>query len=36
MEQAEARSGGKLRKQRDECAIAAIKMIDFVWSINKK
>lgn len=29
MEQAEARSGGKLGNKGDECAITAIKMIDF-------
>lgn len=35
MQQAEDRSGGKLGNKGDECAITAIKMIDFVWSLNK-
>lgn len=35
MEQAEDRAGGKLGNKGDECAISAIKMIDFVWSLNK-
>ena len=35
MEQAEDRAGGKLCNKGDECAITAIKMIDFVWSLNK-
>jgi 6,7-dimethyl-8-ribityllumazine synthase. len=35
MEQAEDRSGGKLGNKGDECAISAIKMIDFIWSFNK-
>lgn len=35
MEQAEDRSGGKLGNKGDECAITAIKMIDFSWSLNK-
>ncbi|WP_321518757.1 6,7-dimethyl-8-ribityllumazine synthase [uncultured Bacteroides sp.] len=35
MEQAEDRSGGKLGNKGDECAITAIKMIDFIWSLNK-
>ena len=26
---------GKLGNKGDECAITAIKMIDFVWSLNK-
>lgn len=34
MEQAEDRSGGKLGNKGDECAISAIKMIDFVWSLE--
>lgn len=34
MEQAEDRAG-KLGNKGDECAITAIKMIDFVWSLNK-
>jgi 6,7-dimethyl-8-ribityllumazine synthase len=36
MEQAEARSGGKLGNKGIECAIAAIKMADFVGRFNKK
>ncbi len=35
MEQAESRAGGKLGNKGDECAITAIKMIDFAWSIQK-
>ncbi|MBP1614317.1 MAG: ribH [Bacteroidetes bacterium] len=35
MEQAEDRCGGKLGNKGDECAITAIKMIDFAWSLNK-
>ena len=35
MEQAEDRSGGKLGNKGDECAVTAIKMVDFVWSLNK-
>ncbi len=35
MEQAEDRAGGKLGNKGDECAITAIKMIDFVWSLQK-
>ncbi|WP_321332843.1 6,7-dimethyl-8-ribityllumazine synthase [uncultured Bacteroides sp.] len=35
MEQAEDRSGGKLGNKGDECAITAIKMIDFAWSLSK-
>ena len=35
MEQAEDRAGGKLGNKGDECSITAIKMIDFVWSLNK-
>ena len=35
MEQAEERSGGKLGNKGDECAICAIKMVDFVWSLKK-
>ena len=31
MEQAEDRAGGKLGNKGDECAITAIKMIDFAW-----
>ncbi len=35
MEQAEERAGGKLGNKGDECAITAIKMIDFAWSLKK-
>lgn len=35
MEQAEDRAGGKLGNKGDECAITAIKMIDFAWSFQK-
>lgn len=35
MQQAEDRAGGKLGNKGDECAITAIKMIDFVWSLKK-
>ena len=35
LEQAEDRAGGKLGNKGDECAISAIKMIDFIWSLNK-
>ena len=35
MAQAEDRSGGKLGNKGDECAVAAIKMIDFAWSLKK-
>ena len=35
LEQAEDRSGGKLGNKGDECAITAIKMIDFAWSFKK-
>lgn len=35
LEQAQDRSGGKLGNKGDECAITAIKMIDFAWSLNK-
>ncbi len=35
MEQAEDRSGGKLGNKGDECAITAIKMLDFVWRLKK-
>lgn len=34
MQQAEDRCGGKLGNKGDECAITAIKMIDFVWSLK--
>lgn len=35
LQQAEERSGGKLGNKGDECAITAIKMVDFAWSLNK-
>lgn len=35
MQQAKDRSGGKLGNKGDECAITAIKMIDFTWSLQK-
>ena len=35
MEQAEERAGGKLGNKGDECAITAIKMIDFVCKLKK-
>ena len=35
MAQAEDRSGGKLGNKGDECAVTAIKMIDFAWSLKK-
>ena len=35
MEQAEERAGGRLGNKGTECAIAAIKMIDFAWSLQK-
>ena len=35
MEQAEDRAGGKLGNKGDECAITAIKMIDFVCKLKK-
>ncbi len=35
MEQAEERAGGKLGNKGDECAVTAIKMVDFVWSLQK-
>ena len=34
-EQAEARAGGSLGNKGEECAEAAIKMVDFVWSLRK-
>lgn len=34
MQQAEDRCGGKLGNKGDECAITAIKMIDYVWSLK--
>jgi 6,7-dimethyl-8-ribityllumazine synthase len=33
--QAADRAGGKLGNKGDECAITAIKMVDFTWSLNK-
>ncbi len=35
MEQAEDRAGGKLGNKGDECAITAIKMIDFACALKK-
>ena len=35
MEQAEDRAGGRLGNKGDECAVTAIKMIDFFWSLKK-
>lgn len=35
MEQAEERCGGKLGNKGDECAVCAIKMIDFVCQLKK-
>ena len=35
MKQAEERAGGKLGNKGDECAITAIKIIDFAWSFQK-
>lgn len=35
LEQAEARSGGALGNKGCECAIAAIKMIDFAWKFEE-
>lgn len=35
LQQAEDRAGGKLGNKGDECAITAIKMIDFAWSLKK-
>ena len=35
MKQAEERAGGRLGNKGDECAITAIKMIDFAWSFQK-
>lgn len=34
MQQAKDRSGGKLGNKGDECAITAIKMIDYSWSLR--
>ena len=35
MEQAEDRAGGKLGNKGDECAITAIKMLDFICKLKK-
>ena len=35
MQQAEERSGGRLGNKGDECAVTAIKMIDFAWRLKK-
>lgn len=35
MQQAEDRAGGKLGNKGDECAITAIKMVDFIWNLKK-
>jgi 6,7-dimethyl-8-ribityllumazine synthase len=35
MQQAEDRAGGKLGNKGDECAVTAIKMVDFVWNLRK-
>lgn len=35
MQQAEDRAGGKLGNKGDECAVTAIKMIDFVCRLRK-
>lgn len=35
MEQAIDRAGGKLGNKGDECAITAIKMINFAWNLKK-
>lgn len=35
MEQAEERAGGKLGNKGDECAVTAIKMVDYVWNLQK-
>jgi 6,7-dimethyl-8-ribityllumazine synthase len=35
MKQAEERSGGTLGNKGTECAVTAIKMIDFLWSFTK-
>ncbi len=33
MQQAEERAGGRLGNKGSECAVTAIKMVDFVWSL---
>ena len=35
MQQAEDRAGGRLGNKGDECAVTAIKMIDFAWTLKK-
>ncbi len=35
LEQAEERAGGKLGNKGSECAVTAIKMVDFAWSLHK-
>jgi 6,7-dimethyl-8-ribityllumazine synthase len=35
MAQAEDRAGGKLGNKGTECAITAIKMVDYVWNLKK-
>ena len=35
MQQAEERSGGRLGNKGDECAVAAIKMVNFYWNLKK-
>lgn len=35
MEQAEERAGGKLGNKGDECAVTAIKMLDFICKLKK-
>ncbi len=34
-EQAQERAGGKLGNKGSECALTAIKMVDFAWSLHK-
>lgn len=34
MQQAEDRAGGKLGNKGDECAVTAIKMVDFAWKFK--
>jgi len=35
MEQAKDRAGGILGNKGDECAITAIKMVDYTWRLKK-
>lgn len=35
LEQAQERAGGSLGNKGEECAIAAIKMVNFAWSLKK-